>query len=164
MARHIPGLMKFGTLAFLAVGLSWCIHRWSNISQQPSLLLGLPVALAHWPPMLANRLITLCTWPVIVGLTTLELLWPGKLFAALIAGARHTSKRFKKSTEAKTQQTSKKSYVALLVLIGIAALMWTQVGAAGYQIDTTEVLQILWTFAVLLGLPVAILGISYRCL
>ena len=143
-------------------GLSWALHAYQNIVAEPSTLLGLPVAVLSWFPILASRATNgLCqpqaSWPYLLSLLLLaEIAFPGMLLGSVRALA---AKIFDRITNFKPRLElggGKAQSIALLVLITIGGLMWAKTLAAGYSLNQEELLRLLWKLGSLVLLPITL--------
>ena len=143
-----------------AAGLSWALHGYQNILAEPGVLVGLPVAVLSWFPILAGRITNgLCqpqaAWPYLFTLLLLtELLLPGKLFAQI---RRLTDQLYSRMTTFKFQLEvggGKAQGIALLALLIVGSLMWAKTLSAGYSLNQGELLSLVWKLGSLVLLPI----------
>lgn len=140
----------------ISVGSSWLIYRADNWWHQPSLLVGLPVAVLASVPLLTARLSAM---PLLVGLlSVIELVKPGSLFGLAAA----TVQAIKKRPVGVSREFDKRAAALLAGLIVIALVLWARVGAAGYLPTPAQAARLLWMFTVLLGLPLGLIVMFLR--
>lgn len=143
-------------VACTSVGASWMIYRADNWWHQPSLLVGLPVAVLATVPLLTARLSAM---PLLVGLlSVIELVKPGSLFGLAAA----TVKAIKKRPVGVSLEFDKRAAALLAGLILVALVMWARVGAAGYLPTPTQAARLLWMFTVLIVLPLGLIVMFLR--
>lgn len=151
----IPALIQFGLLV-LSVMLFWGLYRYTAVLADPKSLLGLPLAVISWLPILLARVSHAGSSPtinwVILVLTSAEFVAPGALFGYLL---RFLERQRVRLHNLKFQGTSRPSWPQIAVLSGLAVvalLLWKQVGAAGYQLEFGDFARLGWKFfALLLG-------------
>ncbi|MGE0489380.1 MAG: hypothetical protein AB7S38_09215 [Vulcanimicrobiota bacterium] len=144
-----------------AVALSWAIHCYQSVLEQPAALLGLPLAVVSFALTTFVKLTAPLGAAIPVGLGLLEWRRPGWLFEA--AGRRLTRltqkvRQFHFSVERPTPA----QIGTLLLCLGGAAWAWRNVVRAGYALSAGQVLHIVMSFVVLLGLPLLVVVLAVR--
>ena len=151
-----------------AAGLSWALHGYQNILAAPSSLLGLPVAVLSWFPILASRATNALCQPqaslpyCLILLLLAESLFPGKM----LSFARHLAAQMCQriiTFEFRLELGGGRAQsVALMVLIGAGVVMWGKTLAAGYALNQAELIRLLWKLGSLVLLPLVLWAFLLR--
>lgn len=149
-------------LFFVAIGLSWLAHGYQSVAAQPNSILGLPVALFCWFPILASRFINALTdpiagqlSPVFLSLIVIEVAKPGLLLGSLRRAALGIARRAQ-SLEFKLKTRPSKGQLGLLLVLLLGGILaWKNVAVAGYALQFSDISRLLWKMFTLVVLPLA---------
>ena len=156
------GKDSFKAFLFLTtgIGLSWLLHGYQSVLAEPTSLLGLPVALLSWLPVLACRLVNMLTDPVhgrilplMVLLLGSEAVRPGLLLGALRRGMSSFLKRVGTLEFQLTQKPGPAQLGLFLLLLLGGALAWKNVLSAGYALGINDLSRLAWKMTALILFP-----------
>lgn len=169
--RNPASALRLFALAAGCVALSWALNSYQHIVAQPSVLLGLPVAVLSWVPILCARAANALFYdipgttglsPMFLGLVVFEVALPGRLFGWLFRGASTALAKIRKLRLETGPRPSKAHLGFLLVLLVVAGSLWQNVKKAGYILDPGDLARLGWKFFVLLILPALLFGLCVR--
>lgn len=145
-------------------GASWALHSYQNVWAEPWSILGLPVAVFSWYPILASRFTNMIAgWPVVLfALLLLETVFPGKLFSGLRSMVGRFYRRLVSSDFRPQLGANKVQLATLFFLLAVCSLVWARTLAAGYTLDSHDLARLLWKLASLLILPLALWVVMVR--
>ena len=164
-------VLRYGTLAASCVSLSWILNSYQNVLAQPSALIGLPVAVLSWPPVVLGRLSSALLSDgeastglglIFSALLLFEVLMPGRLFGTLFGGLAAIREKLCRLHFKTGPRPGKAQLGMLIVLLFLAVLAWQNVKRAGYVLESSDLLGLLGKLLVLLVLPLLGLVVAIR--
>ena len=153
--------LKAFLLLVTSIGLSWLLHGYQSVLAQPVAVLGLPIALFSWLPILSCRLVNTLVDPVSGQASLLMLLFlfveltrPGLLLGWPRRGMSSVLDRIG-TLEVKLAQKPgpvQAGLLSVLILGGVAA--WRNVLKAGYALGVNDLMRLGWKISILFIFPI----------